>query len=399
MNTPRRIAVALDLAEPYAQHQDVFLGIRRYVREQPEWRYVVDECPGYNLRHRAELFQHYDGAIARASSAMQRRLRRQGVPLVNTWYQHARRGLPGVYQDLPRIGELVAEHLIARGFRRLSLLCSDQHRAALRAATGFERHCGDGNVTCLLRTVPHMRVSSDRDWLEIERHLSAWLDDLTPPVGVCLQEAAFARLLINLCEARGWSVPQDVAIVSLNDNRMIAELPPQITCIDSNFERVGYEAAALLDRLMRGEQPPKRPILVAPKGVIGRQSTDYFAVEDAVVAAALRFVSGRLDEKLSVKRIAQEVGVSPRSLQLRFDAALGRPISEELRRLRIAKAQRMLAEPGRRINDIAQQTGLGTGVGLNQVFQRELGLSPKAYRQQVLGERESQPQVEAATES
>ena len=388
MNRPLRIAIALGLAEPYAQHQDVFLGVRRYAREQRNWRYIVDECPGYNRRRRADLFKDYDGVIARAAPQMQRLLRRQGVHLVNTWYQHARRGLHGVYQDSHRMGEFVADHLIDRGFRRLSALFSGQSKATREAVASLQRRCDEAGVTFLSRRVPSLRITTRRDWLAIERYLTDWLGDLTPPVGLCLPEAAFSRLLINLCEARGWHVPQDVAIVSLNDNRMIAELPPQITCVESNYERVGYEAAALLDRLMGGERPPDEPIFVPPKGVSARQSTDYFAVDDAVVAEALRFVSGRLSEKLSVERIARKVAVSPRTLQLRFSAALGRPISDEIRRLRLAVAQRMLADPARRIADIAKRTGLGTGTAMSHVFRRELGISPKAYRQQVLGKRD-----------
>lgn len=385
MKTPLRIAIALNLAEPYAQHQDVFLGVRRYVSENPHWQYMVDECPGYSQHRRAELFRHYDGVIARASPALQRRLRRQGVPLVNTWYQHAKRGLPGVYQDSRRMGELTAEHLIERGFRRLSLLFSDQHRAASDSAIGLQRKCEEAGVVLLLRRLPNLQIDTDSDWLEIEQCLTAWLDDLTPPVGVCLQEAALARLLINLCEARGWRVPQDLAIVSLNDNRMIAELPPQITCVQHSFENIGYEAAALLDRLIGGEPAPEEPIFIPPKGMVARQSTDHFAIEDPVVAAALRFVSKHLSEKLSVARIAREVAVSTRALQLHFRAALGRPITDEIRRLRLTAAQRMLADPAWRINDIAHQTGLGTGMAMSHLFRRELGMSPKAYREQVLG--------------
>jgi len=388
VNAPRRIAIALNLAEPYAQHQDVFLGVRRYAREQPHWQYVVDECPAYSQNRRAELFRHYDGVIARASPPLQRRLRRQGVPLVNTWYQHARRGLPGVYQDSQRMGELTAEHFIDRGFRRLSLLYGDQHRAASDAAIGLQQHCEKADVALLLRRIPNLQVDTERDWLEIEQCLTAWLDDLTPPVGVCLQEAALARLLINLCEARGWHVPQDLAIVSLNDNRMIAELHPQITSVHNSFERIGYEAAALLDRLLSGEPAPEEPIFIPPKGVVARQSTDHFAVENPVVAAALRFVSEHLSEKLSVARIAREVGVSPRSLQLHFSAALGRPITDEIRRLRLTAAQRMLADPAWQINEIACQTGLGTGMAMSHIFRRELGMSPKEYRKEVLGKRD-----------
>lgn len=121
--------------------------------------------------------------------------------------------------------------------------------------------------------------------------------------------------------------------------------------------------------------------------MIARQSTDYFAVDDEVVAAALRFVSGCLAEKLSLERIAREVAVSPRTLQLRFSAALGRSISDEVRRLRLTTAQRMLTDPAWRIEDVAALTGYGTSVALNHAFQRELGISPKAYRKQLVGKR------------
>jgi len=388
MTKTYRVAVALDLAEPYAQHQDVFAGVRRYAHEHLGWQYVIDECPAYDQGRRAELFQHYDGVIARATPRMQQRIRRRGIPLVNTWYQHARRGLPGVYQDPWRMGEIAAEHLIARGFRRISILYGDNRRAAADAAWAAERFCDRAGVGCLLHRTGEARLKTARDWVRIEKSLTAWLDGLVPPVGVCLQEAELARLLINLTEARGWNVPRDMAIVSFNDNRMISELAPQITCIDNCFEMVGYEAAALLDRLMRGEPPSGKPRYIPPKGVISRQSTDYFAVDDEDVAAALRYISVRLHEKLTVERIAQEVAISARSLQMRFSEALGHPISVEIRRLRLTAAQRMLGDPAWQISEIAHQTGFGTYVLMNQVFHRELGMSPSAYRRQVLGERD-----------
>jgi LacI family transcriptional regulator len=383
MQRPRRIAVALNLAEPYAQHQDVFLGVRRYARENTSWDVVVDECPGYRQQRRPEPVHHYDGVIARAAPSMQRRLQQQGIPLVNTWYQHARRGLPGVYPGTHRMGELSAEHLTDRGFRRLSFLCDGENRSAVDAAAALQRYCHEADVALLVRHVPKLRFDSESDWLKIERCLTAWLDDLTLPVGVCLPEAALARLVINLCEARGWHVPQDVAIVSMNDNRMIAELPPQITCIKSNFEQIGYEAAALLDRLLEGEPPPEQPIIIPPKGVIARQSTDHFAAADPVVARALHFIAANLADHLSVVRVAAELALSPRALQLRFRAALGRPLSDEIRRLRLTAAQRLLADPARKVNEIARLTGFRTGVALCQVFCRDLGMSPKAYRTKV----------------
>lgn len=387
MSTPRHIAVAIQIDEPYPHHQDLFLGILRYARERADWDCVVDEHPGYKLRSRPAHARRYDGVIARASPPMQRRLKRLGIPLVNTWYQHHRPGVAGVYDDGEKIGRMAAEHLIERGFRRLSFICNDQHVHLVRIAHAFARHCAEEGIACTLPRMPHDPFSEAEAWLELEKRMADWLDGLTPPVGVCLQEPAMSRLLIAQCHSRGWHVPQDMALLSINDNKTIAELPPQISCTDNNSEQRGYESAALLDRLMDGRPIPDKPILIPPRGVIARASTDYLAVEDAVVAEALRYVASHLRDRLTVERVAHEVAVSTRALQMRFDAALGRPISDEIRRLRLEAAKRMLGDRDRPIGEIARLAGFGTTTVMSQVFRRVLGMNPTAYRNRILGER------------
>jgi len=83
------------------------------------------------------------------------------------------------------------------------------------------------------------------------------------------------------------------------------------------------------------------------------------------------------------------VAVSPRSLQRRFKAVLGRPVSDEIRRLRVTMAQRLLAEKEMQVAEIARATGFSSPAILYQVFQRELGMPPGAYREQILGQRGS----------
>ncbi len=224
-------------------------------------------------------------------------------------------------------------------------------------------------------------------WSVLTNFLDAVLDSQAPPTAVFCLIPWVARLLIARCNNRGWRVPQDMALVSLDNLKSVVELPPQITCVDSQYDRIGYEAAALLDRLMNGEPSPLAPMLVPPKGMIARESTDFFAVEDEVVAHALHYISKHLDESLSIDLIARKVAVSPRSLQRRFDSVLGRPVSDEIRRLRFALAKRLLGEKDLQIGHIARVTGFNSPVTMNQVFQRELGMSPRAYRKKLMGDR------------
>jgi LacI family transcriptional regulator len=380
MPAVRHIALALQLDEPYLQHQGVLLGVQRYAREQAAWNLVVDEHPTLAGTRPSVAATRYHGVIARAAPALQRQLRRRGIPFVNTWYQHARPDTPGVYLDAPRIGRMAAEHLTARGFRRLGYFGLADSRQALEFGSAFAQQAASQGIPCVTEALEDGSCLDPRYWQKLQAHLVRFLDQVTPPTGIFVIAPWTARVLITLCQRRDWNVPRDVAVIVLDNIRSVAVMPPMITCIDSNYERVGYEAAALLDRLMAGEDPPKRTIMVPPKGMIARESTDYFAAEDETVRAALQYISKHLSHRLTVRQIAEGICVAPRSLQRKFEATLGRPVSAEIRRLRLELAKRLLSDKELRIAQVARAAGFGSALAMNQVFQRELSLSPRAYR-------------------
>jgi LacI family transcriptional regulator len=114
--------------------------------------------------------------------------------------------------------------------------------------------------------------------------------------------------------------------------------------IDQSPLRVGREAAALLDRLMSGRRAPVRPIHVPPVGVVQRQSTDTAAVDDPLVANALRHIRDHSREALKVSDLQKALFVSRRSLEHRFTQALGRTPAVEIRRARLEHVRRLLIE-------------------------------------------------------
>jgi LacI family transcriptional regulator len=281
------------------------------------------------------------------------------------------------------MGRLAAEHLIDRAFRRLCVLVDRRHKHSCEICQGYVRRAEEANVSCTVHDLPEEPYDDPVCWLRLERSLIEVLEELTPPVAVFAETAPVARLTVQLARARKWRVPHDMAILCAHNLKAVVSVAPQISSIEPNYERVGFEAAGLLDRLMGGGKPPPEPLYVSPRGIIARESTDYFAVEDEVVAAALHFVSGRLGKPLRLKEIAAAVTVSPRLLQLRFRAGLGKSVSAEIRRLRIEAAKRMLAEPDRQIREIAVLCGFRNSDIMGQVFRREVGSTPRQYRKQV----------------
>lgn len=388
MSVRKNIAIALRIDEPYPNHQLVFEGIQRFARERPDWNCLIDEHPGFQSSQRGKNYPRYDGVIARADDAMQARLKRMGIPLVNTHYQHSKPDEPGVYSDPAAMGQLAADHLIDRGFRRVVIMIDDRHRHSNEIVRAFQKRVEEEGVSdYTFVKMAEETYEQASYWINIEKLMSKNLDTFVPPVGVFVETAPHARLLVQMGLARGFHVPHDLAVLCHHNHKAVVEVSPQISSIEMNHEVIGYKSAEMLDQLMQGAEIKKPLVVVSPVGIIGRESTDFFAVQDPVVSEALQFISSRLTQKLRIDDIAYALAVSSTQLKQRFTASLGRSVGEEIRRLRLEVAKRKLADPGQLIADVAKASGFTNADILNQVFRRELGMTPSHYREKIHGEK------------
>ena len=152
--------------------------------------------------------------------------------------------------------------------------------------------------------------------------------------------------------------------------------------MELGFERVGYEAARLLHSLMDGNSAPTDPVLLPPVGLIVRESTDFYAVKDELVAAALAFISSHSHRPIGQDDVSAAVGAETRTLQNRFRKFLGRPVVAEIRRVRIERAKRELTQSDKPLAEIARDVGFGEVMRMYEVFRRELQTTPGRFRKQ-----------------
>jgi LacI family transcriptional regulator len=152
--------------------------------------------------------------------------------------------------------------------------------------------------------------------------------------------------------------------------------------VEVGHERVGYEAARQLHRLMDGKALLSEHVLLSPTGLIVRDSTDFFAVDDEVVAAALEFIAKNSHRPIRADDVAQAVATGTRTLQLHFRQHLDRPIATEICRVRFERAKRELSQSKRSMAEIARTVGFGKAVRMSDVFNRKLGMTPSQYRRQ-----------------
>jgi LacI family transcriptional regulator len=157
---------------------------------------------------------------------------------------------------------------------------------------------------------------------------------------------------------------------------------PPLSSIVTDSERIGFEAASLLDQLMSGNSPPVKRILIPPLGIVVRQSTDVTATTDPYVGKAVRYIREHAAEGIDVGDVLRHVMISRTALDKRFLKVLGHTPHEEIRRVRLKRARELLAESELTIEVIAERCGFRHGEYLGAVFLRDFGQTPGEFRAQ-----------------
>ncbi len=167
-----------------------------------------------------------------------------------------------------------------------------------------------------------------------------WLKELTTPVAVLADHDSAAHDLADMCQLLGLRVPDDVAILGVDDDELECQLAfPPLSSVAIPAERIGFEAAKLLDRMLADKRLSKDSIFLPPVRVVPRHSTSMFAVDESMVTAALHYIRNHLAEPLKVSAIAEKLVVRRRALEQKFRALLGRSVLDEIHRVHSREGQ------------------------------------------------------------
>ena len=151
--------------------------------------------------------------------------------------------------------------------------------------------------------------------------------------------------------------------------------------MDTNLEVLGYRGAELLDHLMAGEQAPPNPVRVPAAGVITRKSSDILTIKHPGVAKSLRFIWEHGHEPICIKDLVSVSGMSRRGMHKAFLEHLGRTPGQELQRVRIEHAKKLLAETNQKIEALARLSGYQSINSFCVAFKRGTGVSAKIFRE------------------
>lgn len=375
----RHVAVVMDLSWPFNHHYEIFAGIRDFAEKNADWTFDLGNFPHYEITRG----RHYDGIVGRIGRDCLMAARKEGIPVVNVWIDSpVAKQIPGVHLDSHAAGRMAAEHLIVRGFRRLAQF---GYKGSVDSKRQFEGMCEvarEYGYPCNSFTT-HVSFSEKANtWARFVECVKRAQDEWEAPMGIALPCDRLGHAVTAICRADGWKIPEELAMIGCGNNQLICNVSdPTLSSIERAAWKCGHESARLLNDLMLGNPPPVTPVLIPPKEVVVRRSTDFHAVSDPRVSRALAYMAHQSNKRLSVPQIAQHVGVGRQTLERSFQSHLGRTVNEELIRLRISKLKRLLVESDESIMELSNRVGFGTTANMFAMFKRHTGLTPRDYRE------------------
>ena len=323
---------------------------------------------GVNRRDVAGAMSEFDGVIAQAATPEQAAaLTAARIPLVNVSSAVPQTGLPSVASDDVAVGRLAADYFLRRGYRHFLYLASDKRLFVKLRHDGFRARLLESQLDC--------------DVVDRPRDLARKLTTMQKPLAVmgCNDLAALSAL--DTCRAEKLRVPEQVAVLGVDNDDLVQSLAyPPLSTVNTARQRIGFEAAAMLERLMRGEAITDSPLRLAPAGVITRQSTETLAVQDEDVADALRFIHANAGRPIGIADVLADLPLSRRQLERRFRDAVGRSIHDEIFRCRIDRAKQLLLDTELALPQVALASGFTSASYFSTAFIKSAGMTPGKFR-------------------
>lgn len=379
----------MNVNKPY--DRKIVAGVARYVQAEADWGLYCEEEPMAKMPNLRSW--NGDGIIADFDDiSVVKAVRGLNIPVVGVGGGYGGYSpdsdLHYVATDHVGVARMAADHLLERGFTRFAY-CGVPRTGITRWSEERAEHFAGA-----IRKAGHEcsvyigRHASARRWDAVIEGLTDWLRTLDAPVGLFAANDARARHVLEAARRLGIGVPEEVAVLGVDNDPLMCELAvPPLSSVIQGTDQIGYEAAAMLDRLMQGKKVRSRRLVIPPVSIATRQSTDILAVDNEDVARAVRLIQDRAGQRISVTEVVRHSGLSRSTLDTRFKQSLGRTVHDEIQRVQIALTQQLLRTTDLPLSQVATRAGYNNVQYMTMVFKRELGQTPGQYRKTVLAEK------------
>lgn len=374
--------IALLLGQDLGYSRRVLSGVLSYAEKQ-RLPWVYHNAPAdIRVLPALERWRPHGIVVHLSDRVLGERLLELGMPIVSVTNTVPGSGIPFVDVDSFAVGQMAAKYLLGLGLRSFAYYGSRQ------AVFSVDREAGYRNVieaagyaveNLHADFLPHTPYG--RDWNRMDRRTERWLKQLPKPVGILASNDIPARNLCELCRSSGLRVPDEVAILGVDNDVSECRMSyPSLSSIDIPAEAAGREATSLLLGLIQQRNVSRDAIRLPPNGVIERNSTNYAATMNPDLKQALTSMDTTAVQGGTVEDVCRAVGISRRGLERLFRNSFDRSIYQCMQEVRLRQAKRLLLESDLTIAEVADRAGLGNIRRMDRVFQQYLGQSPSDFR-------------------
>jgi LacI family transcriptional regulator len=295
--------------------------------------------------------------------------------------------IPYVATDNIKLIKIARDHLIEVGLHRFALFSlpvAEENRWAQEREHAFRSLMMEDQMDAQIFRGCETKASS---WDEALQEQIAWLRSLPKPIGIIAVTDARARQLLQACASAGIAVPDQVALIGIDNDPMVRMLTPvPLSSVIQGAHEIGRTAAHLLDQMLHGARLAGIRIPVPPAGINALASSQHQPVKHPHVMRARHFIRQFACQGIRTNQVAERVGVSRSSIEALFRQELGCSVHDEILRFKLDAAMAGLDSRERSIADVALDSGFLTPQYMHMVFKRELGCTPRAYRDRSSGE-------------
>jgi LacI family transcriptional regulator len=371
------VALIIETSKHYGR--ELLLGIGDYIRAHEPWSIFISERGQWDPDPPWLKNWDGDGIITRSVDfTLCRAAKARGISVVSLRHLLPKPEFPTVFPEQRLIGQRTAAHLVERGFRHFGYLGVEENKGweAIRRKFFVQalRDQGISQVDILLLT-------SGSPWEMEQERLADWLLSLPKPIGIMASHDTQGIALLDACRRIMLRVPEEVAVVSVDNDPVLCTLAnPPLSSLDQNVRDVGYHAALLLDRMMRGKRVEIKNYFLESGHVVTRRSSDILAIPDEAILKAVQYIRENSDKSISVRDVVIASGISRRSLELKFIEHLGATPLEEIHRRQLDRIKQLLIETDMPIAELTQQTGFRYQEYFARFFKQHTGLTPTKFR-------------------
>jgi LacI family transcriptional regulator len=372
-----KIALLIETSNAYAR--GLLRGIVAYIREHQPWSlYLSEHNRGDKVPSWLSSWKG-DGIIARIENpSIAAALRNLSAPIVDVSAARLVPSLPWFETDDGAVAHLAAEHLLERGFSNFAFAGDSRFNWSKWRGEHFENCIRAAGHQCSVYNSPRRPPPDDDSLIE---DLANWLKELPKPVGVMACYDFRGQQVLDACRRHNIAVPDEVAVIGVDNDELLCELSdPPLSSVIPSTHRTGYEAAALLDQMLKGRRVKGETHLIPPIGVATRQSTDVLAIHDRNIARALHYIRNNACNGINVQDVIKAVPQSRRLLEKRFQKYIGRTPHEEIIRVQLDRVKQLLTQTDLPLEEVAQRSGFAHVEYLSVAFKRETGMPPSKFR-------------------